>query len=68
MENKFNTNRKILLNNGMEIPSIDFSTYQIRKKKELEIWVKEPYKAGYRLLDINVMYGREKFIGYTNKK
>ena len=36
MENKFNTDRKITLNNGMEIPCIGFGTYQIRKKNELE--------------------------------
>ena len=68
MENKFNTDRKILLNNEMEIPCIGFGTYQIRKKNELENSVKEAYKAGYRLFDTAVMYGNEKFIGDTIKK
>lgn len=68
MENKFNTDRKITLNNGMEIPCIGFGTYQIRKKTELENSVKEAYKAGYRLFDTAVMHGNEKFIGDTFKK
>jgi diketogulonate reductase-like aldo/keto reductase len=66
--NKFNTDRKITLNNGMQIPCIGFGTYQIRKKSELENSVKEAYKIGYRLFDTAVMYGNEKFIGDTLKK
>ena len=68
MENKYNTDRKITLNNGMEIPCIGFGTYQIRKRNELENSVKEAYKVGYRLFDTAVMYGNEKFIGDTLKK
>ena len=68
MENSFNTDRKITLNNGMEIPCIGFGTYQIRKKNELENSVKEAYKAGYRLFDTAVMYGNEKYIGDALKK
>ena len=68
MENKFNTDRMITLNNGLEIPCISFGTYQIRKKNELENSVKEAYKAGYRLFDTAVMHGNEKFIGDTLKK
>jgi diketogulonate reductase-like aldo/keto reductase len=68
MENKFNTDRKIILNNGMEIPCIGFGTYQIRKKNELENSVKVAYNTGYRLIDTAVMYGNEKYIGDTIKK
>lgn len=68
MENKFNTDRKIILNNGMEIPCIGFGTYQIRKKSELENSVKVAYNTGYRLFDTAVMYGNEKYIGDTIKK
>ena len=68
MENKFNTDRKIILNNGMEIPCIGFGTYQIRKKNELENSVKVAYNTGYRLFDTAVMYGNEKYIGDTIKK
>ena len=68
MENKFNTDRKIILNNGMAIPCIGFGTYQIRKKNELENSVKVAYNTGYRLFDTAVMYGNEKFIGDTIKK
>ena len=68
MENSFNTDRKITLNNGMEIQCIGFGTYQIRKKNELENSVKEAYKTGYRLFDTAVMYGNEKYIGDALKK
>ena len=59
MENKFNTDRKILLNNGMEIPCIGFGTYQIRKKNELENSVKEAYNSGLK-------EGKVKMIGVSN--
>ena len=36
MENKYNNDRKITLNNGLEIPCIGIGTYQIRKKSEIE--------------------------------
>lgn len=31
MENKYNTDKKITLNNGLQIPCIGFGTFQIRK-------------------------------------
>ena len=32
MENEYNIDKKIKLNNGLEIPCIGLGTYQIRKK------------------------------------
>ena len=40
MENKYNTDRKITLDNGLEIPCIGIGTYQIRKKSEIENGIK----------------------------
>ena len=63
MENKYNFDRKITLNNGFQIPCIGLGTYQIRKKPEIEKVIKTSYKVGYRLFDTASVYGNEKLIG-----
>ena len=63
MENKYNVDRKITLNNGFQIPCIGLGTYQIRKKPEIEKVIKTSYKVGYRLFDTASVYGNEKLIG-----
>ena len=68
MENKYNTDKKITLNNGLQIPCIGFGTFQIRKKSELENAIKVAYSTGYRLFDTAVVYGNEKLIGDILKK
>ena len=68
MENKYNNDRKITLNNGLEIPCIGIGTYQIRKKSEIENVIKIAYNTGYRLFDTAVVYGNEKLIGDALKK
>lgn len=68
MENKYNTDKKITLNNGLQIPCIGFGTFQIRKKSELENAIKVAYTTGYRLFDTAVVYGNEKLIGDILKK
>lgn len=68
MENKYNTDKKIALNNGLQIPCIGFGTFQIRKKSELENAIKVAYNTGYRLFDTAVVYGNEKLIGDILKK
>ena len=68
MENKYNTDKKITLNNGLQIPCIGFGTFQIRKKSELENAIKVAYNTGYRLFDTAVVYGNEKLIGDIIKK
>jgi diketogulonate reductase-like aldo/keto reductase len=60
---KISTKNKLKLNNGMEIPSIGYGTYQIRKKSEIENSIKIAYDNGYRLFDTAVMYGNENLIG-----
>ena len=68
MENKYNNDRKIVLNNGLEIPCIGLGTYQIRKKSEIENVIKIGYNTGYKLIDTAVVYGNEKLIGDALKK
>ena len=62
-KNKISTKNKLKLNNGMEIPSIGYGTYQIRKKSEIENSIKIAYDNGYRLFDTAVMYGNENLLG-----
>ena len=68
MENEYNVDKKIKLNNGLEIPCIGLGTYQIRKKSEIENVIKIGYNTGYRLIDTAVVYGNEKLIGDALKK
>ena len=68
MENEYNIDKKIKLNNGLEIPCIGLGTYQIRKKSEIENVIKIGYNTGYRLIDTAVVYGNEKLIGDALKK
>ena len=68
MENKYNTDKTIVLNNGLEIPCIGLGTYQIRKKSEIENVIKIGYNTGYKLIDTAVVYGNEKLIGDALKK
>ena len=68
MENAYNVDKKIKLNNGLEIPCIGLGTYQIRKKSEIENVIKIGYNTGYRLIDTAVVYGNEKLIGDALKK
>jgi len=68
MENKYKVDKKIKLNNGLEIPCIGLGTYQIRKKSEIENVIKIGYNTGYRLIDTAVVYGNEKLIGDALKK
>lgn len=53
--------RKILLNNGFEIPEIGFGSFP--QKKELIESVKIAYDAGYRLFDTSDNYFNEEFLG-----
>ena len=68
MENEYNVDKKIKLNNGLEIPCIGLGTYQIRKKSEIENVIKIGYNTGYTLIDTAVVYGNEKLIGDALKK
>lgn len=62
------TKTRYKMNNGIEIPSIGYGTYQIRQKSEIENGIKTAYSCGYRLFDTAVMYNNEQLIGQSIKK
>ena len=62
------TQTRYKMNNGIEIPSIGYGTYQIRQKSEIENGIKTAYSCGYRLFDTAVMYNNEQLIGQSIKK
>ena len=65
---KVSTQTRYKMNNGIEIPSIGYGTYQIRQKSEIENGIKTAYSCGYRLFDTAVMYNNEQLIGQSIKK
>lgn len=65
---EISTKLKFKMNNGLEIPSIGYGTYQIRQKSDLEKSIKAAYESGYRLIDTAVMYNNEHLIGQALKK
>ena len=62
------TQTRYKMNNGIEIPSIGYGTYQIRQKSEIENGIKTAYSCGYRLFDTAVMYNNEQLLGQSIKK
>lgn len=54
--------KKIILNNGIEMPLVGFGTYQI-VGNECEKIVAQAIENGYRLIDTAQAYGNEKFVG-----
>lgn len=59
--------KSIQLNNGTEIPSIGFGTWQIPDGDEAYQAVREALHAGYTHIDTAAIYGNEKSIGKAIK-
>lgn len=59
--------KSIQLNNGTEIPSIGFGTWQIPDGDEAYQAVREALDAGYTHIDTAAIYGNEKSIGKAIK-
>ncbi|MDK7375681.1 aldo/keto reductase [Weeksella virosa] len=55
--------KKFTLNNGVEIPSIGFGTWQIEEGEKAYHSVITALEAGYRHIDTAAVYGNEKSIG-----
>ncbi len=55
--------KKFTLNNGVEIPSIGFGTWQIEEGEKAYRSVITALEAGYRHIDTAAAYGNEKSIG-----
>ncbi|HBI7177712.1 TPA: aldo/keto reductase [Listeria monocytogenes] len=55
--------KKIVLNNGVEMPILGFGVFQIKDEKECEQCVYDALMAGYRLIDTAASYGNEEAVG-----
>jgi len=60
--------KKVVLNNGVEMPILGFGVYQIPDAKECERSVLEAINAGYRLIDTAAAYLNEDAVGKAIKK
>lgn len=54
--------KKIILNNGVEMPQLGFGTFQINGA-DCERAVAQALEVGYRLIDTAQAYGNEEFVG-----
>jgi 2,5-diketo-D-gluconate reductase A len=55
--------KKILLNNGVEMPMLGFGVFQIADAEVCERSVYEALQTGYRLIDTAASYGNEEAVG-----
>ncbi|XP_063546773.1 uncharacterized oxidoreductase YtbE-like [Cydia strobilella] len=55
--------KKVILNNGVEMPLVGFGTFRIRSADVIRSVVESALAAGYRLFDTATVYGNEKHLG-----
>ncbi|MGO4696804.1 aldo/keto reductase [Paenibacillus sp. 2TAB26] len=60
--------QKVILNNGIEMPTLGFGVFQIPDANECEESVHEAIKAGYRLIDTAASYLNEEAVGRAIKR
>jgi len=60
--------KKVILNNGVEMPILGFGVYQITDPDECEQSVFEAIMAGYRLIDTAAVYQNEEAVGRAIKR
>jgi len=60
--------RKVVLNNGVEMPILGFGVFQITDAEECERSVYDALQAGYRLIDTAAAYGNEEAVGRAVKR
>jgi diketogulonate reductase-like aldo/keto reductase len=53
----------VMLNNGVEMPSLGFGVFQVPDPAECERSVRDAIDVGYRLLDTAASYGNERAVG-----
>lgn len=58
----------VTLNNGIEMPKLEFGVFKIVDLDECEAIVTDAIKAGYRLFDTAAAYGNEEVVGRAIKK
>jgi len=59
--------KKIVLNNGVEMPILGFGVFQIEDLAECERSVRDAIDVGYRLIDTAASYGNEEAVGNAIK-
>jgi len=60
--------KKIILNNGVEMPILGFGVYQIEDANQCEQAVYDALMAGYRLIDTAAAYMNEEAVGKAIKR
>ncbi|QHT62299.1 aldo/keto reductase [Paenibacillus lycopersici] len=60
--------RKVILNNGVEMPILGFGVFQIADQDECEQSVHDAIMAGYRLIDTAASYQNEEAVGRAIKR
>jgi len=60
--------KKVMLNNGVEMPILGFGVFQIQDEKECEQVVYDAIIAGYRLIDTAASYLNEEAVGKAIKR
>lgn len=55
--------KKVVLNNGVEMPVLGFGVFQIADPAECERSVRDALDVGYRLIDTAASYGNEESVG-----
>jgi 2,5-diketo-D-gluconate reductase A len=59
--------KKIVFNNGVEMPILGFGVFQIEDLAECERSVRDAIDVGYRLIDTAASYGNEESVGNAIK-
>ncbi|PEJ52240.1 2,5-diketo-D-gluconic acid reductase [Bacillus sp. AFS002410] len=60
--------KKVILNNGVEMPILGFGVFQMQDENECEQAVYDAIIAGYRLIDTAASYLNEKAVGRAIKR
>lgn len=60
--------KKVILNNGVEMPILGFGVFQVADLAECEKAVVEAIETGYRLIDTAASYGNEEAVGNAIKR
>ena len=60
--------KKVILNNGIEMPMAGFGVFQIPDLQECEKSVYDALTVGYRLIDTAAVYGNEEAVGQAIRR
>jgi len=60
--------KKVILNNGIEMPILGFGVFQVTDLAECERSVVDAIATGYRLIDTAASYGNEEAVGRAIKR